>query len=175
MSWAYNSDHVQMKVKIRTLRSPRLLVKEKSNDFLARTLSSLRQVMKACFLFICVHIGDGSLQVISKNKNITKVFINVWNKIILTAQGFKYKVPGMGTPRVSTRMTLVKKRVGNCPPLPPSPPTEGKAVLSKRYWASSNTPMWKHLLFSENSKGLHRKALQMCRRAAWVWAATASY
>lgn len=77
MSWAYNSDHVQMKVKIRTLRSPRLLVKEKSNDFLARTLSSLRQVMKACFLFICVHIGDGSLQVISKNKNITKVFINV--------------------------------------------------------------------------------------------------
>lgn len=82
MSWAYNSNHVQMKVKIRTLRSPRLLVKEKSNDFLARTLSSLRQVMKACFLFICVHIGDSGyhafpLQVISKNKNITKVFINV--------------------------------------------------------------------------------------------------
>lgn len=174
MSWAYNSNHVQMKVKIRTLRSPRLLVKEKSNDFLARTLSSLRQVMKACFLFICVHIGP--LQVISKNKNITKVFINVWNKIILTAQSFKYKVCGMGTPRVSPRNdTCQEESVQTHPPPLPSPSTALKAVLSKRNWASSNTPMWKHLLCSENPKGLHRKALQMCRRAAWVWAATASY
>lgn len=43
------------------------------------------------------------------------------------------KFPEWARPVSPLEMTLLKKRVGNCPPLPPSPPTEGKAVLSKRY------------------------------------------
>lgn len=84
MSWAYNSNHVQSKDSNFKISSP--TCDRKIIQLLAWTLPSSRQVMKARFLFICVHIGDGAyqsgykvfpLQVISKNRNITKIFMNV--------------------------------------------------------------------------------------------------
>lgn len=117
-------------------------VKENSNYFLAWTL------YKGLFSSVCIlevltpYQSDYKafpLQVISKNKNITKIFINVWNKTILTEQSFKYKDHRMGDPSLSYYDAFQEASEPCALPLPffiPSS-TQLERVLSKWYWVTN--------------------------------------
>lgn len=107
------------------------------------------------------------LQVISQNKNITNIFINVWNQIIVTEQSFEYKDHRMGNPSLSSINDTFQEG-GEQFALPFFTPSQSTylEILSKLHWVTSNTLVWRHHVLSENSKRLHRKALKNPQRSS---------